>query len=194
MDVSIIVATHGSSEWLRLGNDTASICRDQFAEPLIRVHGGSSVSEARNAGAELVNTEWLCFIDAGDYVNDDYFEKMNAATGDLRAPRLRFYQSGLMPYEPFDLTQRNMDHENQCAIGTLIRKEMFDRVGGFWNERAYEDWSLFRRAWLLGATIEHVDTFYNSTVMDNSRNNTVDDPGQLISDIRVSHEFWRLDQ
>ena len=62
-------------------------------------------------------------------------------------------------------------------VGTLIRKSMFERVEGFWDERAYEDWSLFRRAWLLKAKIEHVpDAFYFVHVNPVSRNKSVDDP------------------
>ena len=92
---------------------------------------------------------------------------------------------------PISLAGRKIKDWNPCVIGTLIRKSMFVRCGGFWDERAYEDWSLFRRAWLLKAKIEHVpDAVYTVHVRPESRNNTVDDPLGLCQDIRMSHRAW----
>ena len=190
MDVTIIVATHGSEGWLATGNHTALREGVIFKYPIVRVHGGSSVAQCRNAGAALADTEWLCFLDAGDYLSFDYFDVVDGTEGDLLAPRLVFDYGSNVTDEPFDLTQRDMYHGNPCCIGTLIRKEMFDRVGGFWEEPAYEDWSLFRRAWLLGATIAHTQATYYAKVDPHGRNSTVDNPMKLIKDIQESHKEW----
>jgi hypothetical protein len=116
---------------------------------------------------------------------------MSKAKGDLRAPRLTFFNPETQQLnEPFDLTKRDMNVGNPCVIGTLIRYDMFEEVGGFWNEPAYEDWSLFRRAWLLGATIEHTDAMYCSIDKPGSRNKQVTDPVKLIREIQYSHEEW----
>ena len=190
MDATIIVATYGNGDWLAVGNDTAQRTEDILQYPVIRVHGGASVAQCRNAGAALADTEWLCFLDAGDYLSFDYFNVMDGIEGDLFAPRLVFNYGNNVTDEPFDLTQRDIDHGNPCCIGTLIRKEMFDRVGGFWEEPAYEDWSLFRRAWLSGAKIVHTQAFYYAKVDPHGRNSTVADPIGLIKQIQTSHREW----
>lgn len=80
---------------------------------------------------------------------------------------------------------------NPCVIGTLIRRELFAEAGGFWSERAWEDWSLFRRAWLLGATIDHVPAaVYRVTVNPAGRNSTIDRPHSLHREILRSHATW----
>ena len=37
------------------------------------------------------------------------------------------------------------------VIGTLVRRELFLAAGGFRDLRAYEDWDLWIRCWMLGA-------------------------------------------
>lgn len=193
MDVTIVIATYGDRKWIEIAEVHAmsSISNLQMHTiPLVRLHGGHSIAESRNTAASLVDTEWICFLDADDQLTENYFKEMEVATGDLRAPRLFFPdQMGLMWHEPFDLTKRNMDTSNPCPIGTLIRKEMFDRVGGFWDEPVYEDWSLFRRAWLLGATIEHTNAEYLANNFG-GRNSSTDDPIAEINKIRSSHKEW----
>jgi len=190
MDVSIVVATFGDNSWINIADNfaLASAKGHFWNTPIVRVHGGSTLAEARNAAADLVRTEWICFLDADDELYPGYFDEMEKATGDLRVPRL-FFDGEQGWHEPFDLTQRDMDFGNPCPIGTLIRTSMFEDVGGFWEEPAYEDWSLFRRAWLLGATIEHTDAKYYAYNLG-GRNSSVTDPSGEIEKIRSSHDKW----
>lgn len=191
MDVTIVVATYGDRKWIDIADRYAMI-RAKTAHPdvpLVRIHGGKSIAEARNAGAALVDTEWICFLDADDKLDEEYFEEMDKASGDLRAPRLIFVTNDYIYTEPFDLTKRDMDWGNPCPIGTLIRTSMFEDVGGFWEESVYEDWSLFRRAWLLGAKIEHTNAKYYAYNIGN-RNSSTNHPGVEIEKIRSSHDKW----
>ena len=193
MDVSIIIATYGDQSWLLEGNDTSMSLTADFSDiPIIRLHSTESqLHMVRNKAASIAYTEWLCFVDAGDSLSPDYFDQMKKATGDLRAPRLTFVDPlTKLGHEPFDLTKRDMNTGNPCPIGTLIRYDMFEDAQEFWNEEAYEDWSLFRRAWLLGATIEHTDAMYYAIDKPNSRNKKVDDPISLVRQIQYSHEEW----
>lgn len=193
MDVTIVVATYGSNEWINIANNFAMPNAASFNVPIVRVHGGSSLAEARNAGAALVRTEWICFLDADDELSADYFEEMGKATGDLRAPRLLFCDIEQDTVsEPFDLTRRNMAVGNPCPIGTLIRKSMFEDVGKFWEEPVYEDWSLFRRAWLLGATIEHTNARYLAYNLG-GRNSPPDNVHEVLEQIKSSHETWMME-
>ncbi len=192
MDVTVVVATFGDTGWMGLADEYALPSAYSINVPVVRVHGGDNLAESRNAGAALVKTEWICFLDADDCLSRTYFEDMESATGDLRVPRLMFPAApGWI--EPFDLSLRNMDVSNQCPIGTLIRKSMFDEVGGFWNEPVYEDWSLFRRAWLLGASIEHTRAKYYAYNLG-GRNSSTTDPVGEVEKIRSSHDEWLMNR
>ena len=107
MDVSIVVATFGDNSWINIADNfaLASAKGHFWNTPIVRVHGGSTLAEARNAAADLVRTEWICFLDADDELYPGYFDEMEKATGDLRVPRL-FFDGEQGWHEPFDLTDR----------------------------------------------------------------------------------------
>ncbi len=189
MDVTIIVATFGSETWEKMGKATANNAYWQFNLPVLNAHG-TTLHETRNDLAAQAKTEWLCFLDADDELSVNYFNAMEKGTGDLLAPAVLWLEDG-MPAVPVTLGNRDMRVANQCVIGTLIRKEKFEDIGGFWGERGYEDWSLFRRAWLTGSTIQHLpEAVYIVNVSKDSRNNTIDNPQLLCKEITVSHREW----
>lgn len=189
IDVTIIVGTFGDPSWAARGHDTAMAAAQAAPTAVIAVHG-DTLAQARNAGASTADTEWLCFLDAGDELAPGYLPAMGRATADLRAPELRLIHPDGRVEVPY-LIGRNILTINPCPIGTLIRRDLFWAVGGFWEERAWEDWSLFRRCALLGATIGHVlDAVYLAPVDPSGRNSTVVDPSGLHRSITDSHAAW----
>lgn len=189
MDATVIVATYGDPKWITVAQERAIPSTQGQCVSVLHYHG-ESLHQARNFAASQVDTEWLCFLDADDELAPGYFEAMDKATGDLRAPAVSWVENGVAT-EPRCLTDRNIKNWNPCVVGTLIRKSMFERVEGFWDERAYEDWSLFRRAWLLKAKIEHVpDAIYIAHVRPESRNSTGMDAAALCEEIKMSHREW----
>lgn len=189
--VAVIVATFGDPEWeTRARRAIASAELEQPAELIAHHSVGASLADARNSAAALSSAEWLCFLDADDELEPGYLAELEAGAGDLRAPAVRFVTDDHEP-APEILDRRDMARLNPCVIGTLIRRELFDEAGGFWHERAWEDWSLFRRAWLLGAKIEHHRAaVYRVHVDPASRNNTVRSPHTLRREILRSHAAW----
>lgn len=180
--VTIIVGTFGSDGWREQGERTAA------GHGGVAVHG-HSLAHARNEGAWNATTEWLCFLDADDFLSDGYMAAMATSAADLRAPALHLVYPDSV--EIPDLTGRDITTINPCCIGTLIRRAMFFDVGGFWDEPAWEDWSLFRRCWLAGATIGHVaDAVYVAHINPNGRNSTISDGKQLHRAIIRSHVAW----
>lgn len=193
MDATVIVATYGDPKWVTLANARAVPSAESQGVAVIQYHG-ETLAKARNYAASQADTEWLCFLDADDELAPGYFDAMKRASADLRAPAVSWVIDGVAS-EPQVLSGRHIRNVNPCVIGTLIRKSMFDDVGGFWEERAYEDWSLFRRAWLNRASLSHIaDAVYVVNVSPDSRNNTVDDPDRLCKEIKISHNIWKRDR
>jgi len=188
-DVTICVATFGDDSWKAKSGAAVARLGDQGQDEVLQVHG-QTLASARNHAAEAARTEWLVFLDADDSLAPGYVDAMLAADGDLRAPALHLAHADGTVEIP-DLAARDMNVTNQCAIGTMIRRDMFLDVGGFWEEPAWEDWSLFRRCWLLGATIVHVPgAVYVSHVDPAGRNSTVQAKQKLHREIICSHNWW----
>lgn len=186
---TIIIATFGDQKWQMRAERLALTTELTQHSEVIAVHS-DSLAHARNEGTSRASGDWLCFLDADDALEEDYVAKMLAGTGDLRAPRLFFTEGNKEPWEPFDLTERDMRVGNPCAIGTFVRKEMFDTVGGFQGFRAWEDWAMFQRCWMIGADIVHHDAIYFAEYDPESRNNTVYGPTVLHSEIVKSNQKW----
>lgn len=187
MDVTVIVATYGDLDWQARAYETAVPSAVDARPHRIIVTHNATLAKARNLGADLAATEWLLFLDADDELAPGYIEAMAGSDADLRAPRLHLiYEDSV---EVPELASRDINRVNPCCIGTLIRKQMFHDVGGFWEEPAWEDWSLFRRCWLLGARIDHIDdAIYLAHQRPDGRNSTP--PAGLHHRIIRSHEHW----
>lgn len=198
MDVSVVVATFGDPSWAELAAERAIPSAEASAPAELVVVHGATLAEARNAGAARSISEWLCFLDADDEIEAGYLEAMAAASGDLRAPSVRYVTAGEIEPDPISLAGRNISTVNPCVIGTLLRRELFDAAGGFWTEPAWEDWSLFRRCWLLGAKLEHVTAaVYRVNVNPAGRNSSLPtqaERNRLHRKILLSHAEWKRKQ
>lgn len=193
MDCSVIVATFGDTKWRDLATHRAvpsAIAQEPAA--VITSHG-STLAGARNAGAAQAASEWLCFLDADDELEPGYLEALDQVDGDLRAPSVRYVVDAI-PGEPVSLADRDITRLNPCVIGTLIRRELFLNVGGFWTERAWEDWSLFRRAWLAGAELVHVPPAIYRAYVSLGGRNVVSQPRVLHRQIIASHDRWKKER
>lgn len=194
-DVAIVVATFGADEWRdRAARVAVPSAHAAGAGEVVVVHG-ATLAAARNAGARQSSAPWLCFLDADDELEPGYLAALCSAAGELRAPAVRYVTAGEPEPEPVSLAGRNMDRLNPCVVGTLLPRDLFERAGGWWTERAWEDWSLFRRCWLLGATLVHVpEAVYRAHVNPAGRNSTIDRPQQLATEIRRAHARWLATQ
>lgn len=187
-DVTVIVATFGSHHWRLKGDETA---RHHGAMHYHHTGFGMSLGAVRNRAVEMSGaTGWICFIDADDWLEPGYLDAMGLFTtwtDMLLAPKLRL---GLGKPQKLWL-HRDIMETNPCCIGTLIHRDVFDDIGGFWDEPAWEDWSLFRRAVLAGATICGVDdATYCAWSSPDGRNSTIENPTRLHRQIKASHKEW----
>lgn len=195
MDVDVIVTTYGE-EWFERGEAASRDAEEQTRvfHFHCRSHEGS-LGSLRNAAVwKFDPQEWLCFLDADDILEPGYIEAMKEANSPdgrkwayLMAPALRHGARGSAKV----LDDRDMMMLNPCPVGTLIHRKMFDVVGGFWDERAWEDWSLFRRCVLAGAELVFVpDAVYRDNSTRGGRNSTIVHPKRLHAEIVESHLKW----
>lgn len=188
MDVTVIVTTWGSDLWANAGVANALRHGARFHHI-----DSSTVSagEARNHAVEIIDPKgWICFLDADDRLDTGYLDAMAAAVRHDRQLLTPALALGDRPAECYG-SRDIINGLNPCPIGTLIHRDLFDEVGGFWDEPAWEDWSLFRRAVLQGAEIKFVhDAIYRAADNPTGRNSTVANPRRLRRQILDSHREW----
>lgn len=194
MDITVAVATFGDESWVHLAQRAIASARDQFV-PVIHVHG-ETLAAARNAALEQVTTEWVVHLDADDEVEPGYFDALAAGTADVRAPAVRYVRAGRdqAPYVPRVAGHRHacdascLRSGNWLVVGSALRAALARDVGGWHEWPLYEDWDLFLRCYLAGASFEALpDAVYRAHVRSDSRNR---DPSRVFKD-RIHWEIIR---
>lgn len=182
MDVTVAVATYGSRTWMDLADERAIPSAESQGVPVVYVHG-DTLHEARNEALDKVNTEFVCFLDADDELERNYFTYMDKASADLRAPAVRYVKEN-RPAWP--RVPRVAGHSHRCTadcltygnwlvIGTVAPTQMVHEVGGFRDFEWSEDYDLWVRCWQAGATVEAVpEAVYRAHVRPDSRNRAPD--------------------
>lgn len=194
MNVQVLICTYGDWSWKRLAKERAFPSAEGQGANVTAVHGGRTLAESRNFAVEVVDPqEWICFLDADDQLMLGYFDvmaDMDPQPNHLLAPCIQYMFNG--EAQPvLDLSDRDIAVVNPCCIGTLIHRSKFDDAGGFWEERGYEDWSMFRRAWLTGAQVRFAKrAVYRAHFDPYGRNTTIVDPEGCCADIVASHSVW----
>lgn len=187
MDVTVVVATFGSDCWRWLAAERAIPSAVALGVPVVAVHG-HDLHTARNEGLDQVRTEWVCHLDADDELELGYFEAMAAGSADLRAPSVRYVQGrrARVPYVPMVAGHRHhctagcLVEGNWLVVGAVARAQLLRDVGGWRPFEWSEDWDVWLRCHLAGASIEAVPAaVYRAHVRDDSRNRAPDRAAKL---------------
>lgn len=182
MDVTVVVPST-DLQWRRLAQNRAIPSAKRLGLPVVEGLG-PTVMDARNNGLDQVTTEWVLHLDADDELEPGYVKAMAQGRADVRAPSVRYVNERtpnawerVVPYVP-----RVAGHSHDCAgdclpygnwlvIGSVVRTELVHRVGGWRDYDWSEDWDLWLRCHLAGATIEAIPSaIYRAYVRRNSRN------------------------
>jgi GT2 family glycosyltransferase len=179
VDVTVVVATYGDGKWPRLALDRAIPSVDALGVHWVHCHA-DTLHDARNGALEMVDTEWVCYLDADDELEPGYFDAMAAGTADVRAPSVRYVLHTGRSREPY--IPKVAGHHHTCnaeclvygnwlVVGSLIRRHHVIELGGWRDFDWSEDWDLWLRAHLAGLSIEGLpDAVYRAHVRPDSRN------------------------
>lgn len=182
MDVTVAVATFGDQSWAHLADARAIPSASALDVPVVHAHR-ATLHEARNAALDMVDTEWVCHLDADDELDPGYFDAMAAGTADVRAPSVVYVEGG-QPRAPW--MPRVAGHHHRCTadcltegnwlvVGSVARAELLRTVGGWRDFTWSEDWDLWLRCHLAGASIEAIRrATYRAHVRPDSRNRGAD--------------------
>ena len=180
LDVTVVVATYGDDEWAELAQERAVPSAEALGAYVVSVHG-PSLHEARNAGLGLAHTEWVIHLDADDELEPGYLDEMATGTADLRAPAVRYIMGPgrkwgtrvprVAGHNHHDCRAECLLDGNYLVVGTFARTELLRNAGGWRDWPLYEDWDLWLRCYLAGATVETIPrAVYRAHVRADSRN------------------------
>ena len=200
--ISIIITTYGADHWIEIARQRAIPSAQKQAAYEIIVHHepGLEIGPARNMAAQRARGEWLLFLDADDELEDGYVEEMTNAICDsgrpepaLLQPAVRYIRKG-RTQDPFVMPSRDLTTDNFLVIGTVLRRSLFEKVGGF-NDypHGFEDWSLWAKCWKEGAAIYPVPkAIYNAHVNPQSKHRMLwrDRKHQVEYHMRIQAELF----
>lgn len=161
MDVTVVIGTFGGSSWRALAAERAA---PTAQAPVVMAHA-ETLHDARNGGLAQVKTEWVCFLDADDELEPGFFDAMATGSADVRVPLTR-YVSGANVGQPTRLRVEEHSHEcsadctldgNWLVVGSVVRTELANRIGGWRDFEWSEDWDFWVRCYLAGASFETVE-------------------------------------
>lgn len=177
-DVTILVGTYGHQSWVDLANRRAIRSAGEQNVPIVHRHC-ATLHEARNACLHAAATEWVIHLDADDELEGAYVQTMMAGEADIRAPSVRYVQGN---HAQRPRVPNVWGHQHQCVaeclvggnwivVGALARRQMIIDVGGWRDFTWSEDWDVWLRCHLTGASIEAIPrAIYRAHVRPDSRN------------------------
>lgn len=206
MDVTVAISSYGDPKFAIWAERAERSVRG--SAPVVKVHiPNGDLQQARNASLALVETEWVCFLDADDELECCFFEEMEKGTADVRAPRVRYCNRGSLGQPAMPKVSGHthicvsdcLHIGNWLVVGSLVRTNLVREVGGWRDYPVYEDFDLWQRCWLAGATFEGIpNAIYRAHVRTDSRNRGGATPQQKrlthynISKTNMPDENWEF--
>jgi len=192
--VTVIVGTFGDeATWKPLADRAVESAVQQTVLPdeVLWVHR-DTLQEARNTGAEMAASEWLIFLDADDELDSQYIESMLRAPGDLRRPMtIGVYEDGSEDDAPIFIPRKPLLEANFIVIGAMVKRSTFIEVGGFRELPCLEDWDLWLRVVINGASVADAHgAIYRVSVNDNGRNHH-QDSGRIYNAIQREYRPFK---
>lgn len=122
----------------------------------IKLQENRGLSAARNVGIASSSTNFILPLDADDELLPGSVEKLLQATGDIRFGNMIVGGSRLVPNK--NPTYEDFLKNNQIYTTSLFTYDGWEKLGGYWEERVYEDYDFWGRAAKNGFKFQYVDT------------------------------------
>lgn len=196
MDVTVAVSTFGTPSWTRLARERAIPSAEALGVPVVYTHA-RNLHEARNGSLAKVRTPWVVHLDADDELELGYIEAMATGTADVRAPSVRYIRGATADWPKMprvaghahDCVGACLPQGNWLVVGAAVRTELMRRIGGWRDYPIYEDWSVWLRCHLAGATIEAIpQAIYRAHVRRGSRNRSGSRDLKMLTHRRIERD------
>lgn len=177
--VTVIIPIYGDIVfWESMATGAHRSCEDQTTIKFQLVYSkGGNISECRNKALENVNTDWIIFLDADDWLEHTYIEEMlkkaeQHPDGDIFVPSVhRHYEDGRIDTDQHWYKPKDLMTGNYIVVSAMIRTSLFKKLGGFHDYESLEDWDLWLRAEEAGAKfIQCPEAILHISKRANSRN------------------------
>ena len=159
----------------------------------VLITSGGTLAEARNNGLALVDTEFVCFLDADDTLAPNYFNEVFSGPDpfDVAVPSAQYF-SHENKTAPTFLRVLGHNHSacspaclsdgNYIVIGAPVRTSMAVDVKGFKDFAWCEDWDFWLRLRSRGAAFKNCpNAVYQAHKRPGSRNNIDDETASALS-------------
>lgn len=178
--MTVCVGTFGGPEWEHLARTRAIPSARALGVRVVHHHAGT-LHEARNGALAEVDTEWVVHLDADDELEPGYLQAMAGGSADVRAPAVRYIRGygdrSAQPAMPKVAGHSHaceaacLPYGNWLVVGAAVRTGLVRAVGGWRDFDWSEDWDLWLRCHLAGASFEPVPAaIYRAHVRRGSRN------------------------
>ena len=141
-------------------------------------------SKARNFGASISTGKLLLFVDADDKLPWDFVEKCGEKLpeADIVYPNLIIFgETTKHPYLkklPNQVSEKYILSKASCVpVTSMMKRSIYERVGGFREFPIYEDWDFYIRAFRAGAIFKKANTHL---MYRQAHNNRMNQPLSLI--------------
>lgn len=187
---SDIVLVHDACEHPKAYADITTVIRDR--------HLG--VAATRDEGVRLAKGDWLLFLDADDMLAENYLQECLKHTdkADIIYPHVLLWcywgkeapKPNAWHAAPAMITKKLMLNHNEVVVSSLMRRRVYDEVGGFDPALPlYEDWHFFLRAIAHGARFARANTYLKYRQRSNSRNRQSEGVRSMVCK-RIREQFY----
>jgi hypothetical protein len=196
----IIIVNDGSTDSI-----TLKVLNQLVEQPNITVlhKDNGRMASARNYGVKHAKGKYIAALDADDYFEPSFFAKAVAILEQepntaVVTSYIKYFGNKTGISKPRGGNAFNFLFSNQCPACAMVRKEVWDKVGGYDESMklGYEDWEFYLRITKLDMEVHLIPEyllFYRQTEKSTLKNYTHPNRADIIQYILEKHKDWYVE-